>query len=85
MTWSQLLTEEVEAELKEEAEEVLGGSTDTTNEAALESLVPDTQLPHIQARLINHTKITKLISLKSSYYGNHQLNSSSSLVVMSCE
>ncbi|KAK8395977.1 hypothetical protein O3P69_005220 [Scylla paramamosain] len=65
----QLLTEEIEAELKAEAEEVLGGATDGTDRAALEALVPDTQLPRIHARLTNHSKVTKLGALKSSHYG----------------
>lgn len=71
----------MEAELEKEAEEVLAGAADGTDRVALEALVPDTQLPRIHARLINHTKITKLGSLKSSHYGN-QFPSSSSLVVI---
>lgn len=65
----QLLTEEVEAELKAEAEEVLSGAADSTDRAALEALVPETQLPRIHARLMNHSKLTKLGALKSSHYG----------------
>lgn len=65
----QLVTEEVEAELKEEAKEVLGRAGEDANKAALESLVPVTNLPRIHARLTNHAKLTKLCSLKSSHYG----------------
>lgn len=65
------MTEEVEAELKEEAKEVLGRAGEDANKAALESLVPDTNLPRIHARLTNHAKLTKLCSLKSSHYGKY--------------
>lgn len=62
----------MEAELREEAKEVLSRAGEGTNKAALEALMPDTQLPLIHARLTNHAKITKLSSLKSSHYGKYQ-------------
>ncbi|XP_042241405.1 DNA helicase MCM8-like [Homarus americanus] len=65
----QLLTEEVEAELRQEAAEVLGGGVEGLDDTAIDSYVPEANLPMIHARLTNHTKLTQLKNLKASYYG----------------
>lgn len=61
----------MEAELREEAREMLGATGEGTDKAAVEALMPATQLPCIHARLTNLPKITKLHSLKSSLYGKY--------------
>ncbi|XP_066964761.1 DNA helicase MCM8-like [Macrobrachium rosenbergii] len=65
----QLLTKEIENELKEEAKEVLAGSGEEVNEATLNAAVPETSLPVIHTRLVNLMKITQLKNLKAKYYG----------------
>ncbi|XP_071552427.1 DNA helicase MCM8-like [Panulirus ornatus] len=65
----QLLTEEVEAELRMEAAEVLNGDPEGVDEVAIDTCVPDANLPLIHARLTNLATFTQLKNLKASYYG----------------
>ncbi|KAK7080663.1 DNA replication licensing factor mcm8 [Halocaridina rubra] len=65
----QLLTKEVEDELREEAAEVLAGSGEGVDEASLNAVLPEASLPLIHARLIKHSVITQLKNLKARYYG----------------
>lgn len=65
----QLLTEEIEKELREEAVEVLGGNVTGVDDTNLDAAIPDANLPLIYARLTSHTTLTHLKNLKASYYG----------------
>ncbi|XP_047500985.1 DNA helicase MCM8-like [Penaeus chinensis] len=65
----QLMTKEVDAELREEAAEVLAAGGESVDEASLKALVPEADLPLIHARLVNHCKLTPLKVLKANYYG----------------
>ncbi|XP_045612321.2 DNA helicase MCM8 [Procambarus clarkii] len=65
----QLLTEEVETELKREAAEVLAEGSEVADNTALDDLLPEANLPLIHARLVNQTKLTKLKNLKANCYG----------------
>ena len=67
----QLLTKEVEDELREEAAEVLAGSGESIDEASINAVVPEANLPVIHARLVNLTKLTQLKNLKAKYYGKN--------------
>lgn len=62
----QVLTEELETELREETMEILG---DAGEEVQIEDAIPEVDLPLIHARLVNHAKFTQLKNLKASYYG----------------
>lgn len=65
----QLLTEEVEAELRQEATEVLAGTMEGLDDTTLDAYVHEANLPLIHARLTDHTKLTQLKSLKANCYG----------------
>lgn len=67
----QLLTEEIEKELREEAVEVLGGNVTGVDDTNLDAAIPDANLPLIYARLTSHTTLTHLKNLKASYYGDN--------------
>lgn len=67
----QLLTEEIEKELREEAVEVLGGNVTGMDDTNLDAAIPEANLPLIYARLNSHTTLTHLKNLKASYYGEN--------------
>ncbi|KAK3887660.1 hypothetical protein Pcinc_008244 [Petrolisthes cinctipes] len=65
----QLLTEEIEKELREEALEVLVGNVTGVDDTNLDAAIPEANLPLIYARLTSQTTLTHLKNLKASYYG----------------
>ena len=72
--WLQLLTKALESELRQEAVEVLESSGSEVTEEAVKALLPETSLPLIHARLINHDTLTPLKNLKANYFGERRWN-----------